>query len=307
MGFDGNPKFGVVLLNWNNASDTIAALDSLLDATPRPEAVVVVDSASADNSVELLNRWADSHAGSGDSWLTLIVLPANRGFAGGNNVGIEHLLARSEITHVFLLNNDAMVARDCFAELCNALETEPDAGLLTGTIFEHPNRQKVWYAGGREIPFRALIEHTFDVPADGAVRETEFISGCAMLISRTLISKIGLLPEVYFPLYSEDAEYSHRAAEAGFAVLYAPRAIIYHKVGATVGPAKTSPYIMRAQVRHRVLYVRRNFRGLNRFVASLYLIATKPAKAILETVRGRPKMGWAVFAGTVEGFMHKDA
>jgi GT2 family glycosyltransferase len=297
---------GVVLLNWNNAADTLAALDSLRAADPLPEAVVVVDSASADDSVSRLQEWAAKNAPGNESWFKLIVLPANRGFAGGNNVGIEYLLNRPDISHVFLLNNDAMVAPDFFAEIRSALDSEPDAGLMTGTIFEHPNRDKVWYAGGRAIPFRALIEHTFDVPPDGGLRETEFISGCAMLISRPVIAKIGLLPEVYFPLYSEDAEYSHRTAEAGFSVLYAPRAVVYHKIGATVGPAKTSPYIMRAQVRHRVLYVRRNFRGLNRFMASLYLIVTKPAKAMVEALRGRPKMGWAVFAGTLEGFMHKD-
>lgn len=298
---------GVVLLNWNNASDTIAALDSLLEADPLPAAVVVVDSASADNSVERLREWSVRASGSMDSWLELIVLDRNLGFAGGNNVGIAYLLGRPDITHFLLLNNDAMVEPGFFAEMAKALRARPDAGLMTGTIYEHPNRSKVWYAGGREIPYRALIEHTMDVPGTAAPRETEFISGCTMLISRPVIGRIGMLPEVYFPLYHEDAEYSYRARAAGLPVLYAPRAIVYHKVGATVGPARTSPYIMRAQVRHRVLYVRRNFRGLNRWIASLYLLATKPAKAIVEALSGRPKMGWAVLAGTVEGFIHRES
>lgn len=298
-------RFGVVLLNWNNASDTLAALDSLWNADPRPAAVVVVDSASEDDSLSQLNSW--EKANECGPWMKLIVLPANRGFSGGNNVGIESLLDRPDISHVLLLNNDAMVERNFFTELERALRAVPDAGLLTGTIYEHPNRSRIWYAGGREIPLRALIEHTYDVPEGDEPVETEFISGCAMLVSRPVIAKIGMLPEVYFPLYSEDAEYSHRARKAGFRVLYAPRAIVYHKVGATVGAASTSPYIMRAQVRHRVLYVRRNFRGMNRLLASLYLIVTKPGKAFVETLLGRPKMGWAVFAGTVEGFLHRDS
>lgn len=295
-----------MLLNWNNADDTLAALESLWSASPRPAAVAVVDSASDDKSVERLTAWAAEHSQAGPFWMKIIVLSENRGFAGGNNVGIEYLLSKPEISHVFLLNNDAMVERSFFAELTKALERSPDAGLVTGTIYEHPNRSKVWYAGGREIPFRALIQHTFHVPSDSTPVQTEFISGCAMLISRPVIQKIGMLPEIYFPLYSEDAEYSHRARAAGFPVLYAPKAVVYHKVGATVGPAKTSPFIMRAQVRHRVLYVRRNFRGLNRFMASLYLLATKPARALVETLKGRPRMGWAVLAGTVEGFLYRE-
>lgn len=300
-----DPRYGVVLLNWNNAPDTLAALDSLWNASPRPAAVVVVDSASADQSVARLSDWEARHRTDVPDWLKLIVLGQNRGFAGGNNAGIEDLLSRPDISHVLLLNNDAMVERAFFAEMTNALKLAPEAGLLTGTIYEHPNREKVWYAGGREIPFRALIVHTYSVPESSAPVETEFISGCTMLISRPVLAKIGMLPEVYFPLYSEDAEYSHRARRAGFPVLYAPRAVVYHKVGATVGPAKTSAFIMRAQVRHRVLYVRRNFRGLNRIVASIYLLVTKPGKAIAEALSGRPEMGWAVFAGTVEGFLSR--
>lgn len=298
---EGEPRYGVVLLNWNNADDTLAALDSLRDAQPTAAEVVVVDSASADNSVERIRDWVSlNHA---DGWTTIIVLKENLGFSGGNNVGIEHLLARKTITHVLLLNNDAMIANDFFAEMNNALNIAPNAGLLTGTIYEHPNRGKVWYAGGHEIPFRALIVHNTDVPKSGNPVETQFISGCTMLISRAVFARLGSLPEIYFPLYSEDAEYSHRARKAGFPVLYAPRAVVYHKVGATVGAAKTRPHIMRAQVRHRVLYVQRNFRGINRVLASLYLIITKPAKAAVEVLSGRPRMGWAVFAGMVEGFL----
>ncbi len=302
---ESGPQFGVVLLNWNNADDTLVALDSLARACPLPVSVVVVDSASSDNSLERIRNWSAPVAVSAD-WMTLIPLDENRGFAGGNNVGMQHLLARPDVTHLLLLNNDAMVERSFFGEMARTLEIEPEAGLLTGTIFEHPDRSKVWYAGGREIPFRALIVHSLEVPSSDAPIETEFVSGCAMLISRAVVEEIGLLPEVYFPLYSEDAEYSFRVRRAGMKVLYAPAATVFHKVGATVGPARRSPYIMRAQIRHRVLYVRRNFRGLNRAIASLYLIATKPAKALLEVLSGRPKMGWAVFAGTVEGFLHRD-
>jgi hypothetical protein len=77
----------------------------------------------------------------------------------------------------------------------------------------------------------------------------------------------------------------------------------FHKIGATVGMASASPFITQAQVRHRVLYVRRNFRGVERAIALAYLAMTKPAKALAETLGGRPKMGLAVFKGTFEGFV----
>ena len=209
------------------------------------------------------------------------------------------------LTHFLLLNNDAAVAADFFGEINRALAEAPNAGLLTGTIYRDPQRTKVWYAGGREIRSRGLIEH-FESPPSGAEPvPTEFVSGCVMLISRQTLDEIGLLPDCYFPGYMEDAEYSLRAREAGLPVLYAPRARAFHKVGATAGAASASPFITQALVRHRVLYVRRNFRGLERLIALGYLAITKPGKAVVETLAGRPRMGIAVLKGAVEGFVRK--
>lgn len=310
------PVFAAVVVNWNGAADTISCLESLWRAEPRPGRVVLVDNASTDKSVDEINAWARRtavettqmtatatiHSG---AWLTLIVADANRGFAGGNNIGLEYLRRANDATHLLLLNNDATVAGDFFAELARALHTRPEAGLLTGTIYEEPARDKVWYAGGREIRSRALVSHLFEVPSGSTPVETEFVSGCVMLISRQAIERIGLLAECYFPLYMEDAEYSLRAREAGLPVLYAPAAKAYHKVGATVGKADASPLITRAQVRHRVMYVRRNFPLLQRVVALSYLAVTKPGKAVMETLAGRPRFGWAVLRGAIEGFAYR--
>lgn len=310
------PVFAAVVINWNGAADTISCLESLWRATPRPARVVLVDNASADNSVDEINAWARRtgveaaqmtaaatiHS---DAWLTIIVAATNRGFAGGNNIGLDYLRRANDATHLLLLNNDATLAKDFFAELAQALRTRPDAGLLTGTIYEDPARDKVWYAGGREIRSRALVSHLSDVPSGPAPVETEFVSGCAMLISRQALERIGLLAECYFPLYMEDAEYSLRVRKAGLPVLYAPGAKAYHKVGAAVGKADASPFITRVQVRHRVLYVRRNFPLVQRVVALSYLAVTKSGKAVLETLAGRPKFGWAVLRGTIEGFAYR--
>ena len=293
----------------------MACLESLRVADPRPKHVVVVDNGSADDSVAQIGRWArasaiptnnvgadDKTASDSSAWLTVIRSERNRGFSGGNNVGVDYLLRNSASTHWLLLNNDATVKNDFFSHIAAAIRSTPNAGLITGTIYHDPARERVWYAGGVEMPYRALTAHLHEVPADGVPRPTEFITGCAMVVSAELHSRIGSLAECYFPGYSEDAEYSRRARDAGFALVYVPRATAYHKVGATAGPATESPSIMRAQMRHRVYYARRNFRGVERAIALGYLAVTKPGKALLELVRGRPRLGWAVIHGTIEGF-----
>jgi GT2 family glycosyltransferase len=311
-------KVGVVLLNWENARCTLDALNSLVGANPRPERVVVVDNASGDDSIARLEAWADARgipretvsAGTRTNglgpWLTVMVAPSNRGFAIGNNFGIRYLLRDADLSHVLLLNNDATVRADFLAELRGALERVPDAGLVTGTIFvDSGERSEVWYAGGREIPLRGLTAHVTTLPADDQIRDTEFVSGCAMLISRDVLEDVGLLSECYEPFYGEDAEYSYRTRRAGFPVVYAPRVTVFHKVGGTIGPARSSPNVTYSQVRHRLFYIRRNFTGMTKAIALTYTVGTKPVRALLETLSGRPLIGLAVLRGTLAGLLHR--
>jgi GT2 family glycosyltransferase len=304
-------SFGVVVLNWNNAHDTIPCLESLFAASPCPDHVVVVDNGSTDSSVACIRRWGGEHDVITENgvmpWLIVIEAGRNRGFAGGNNLGIELLERQSNVTHVMLLNNDATVAPDFFADISAALANAPNAGLITGTIMEDPARDRVWFAGGKELPMRALYRHKHDVPDSDDPVPTDFVTGCAMVISRPVLETIGHLAEVYFPLYWEDGEYSYRARNAGFPVLYAPRATVYHKVGATVGAANVSPVVAYCQNRLRVFYVRRNYRGWTKAAALSYLAVTKPGRAVIEAARGRPRIGWEILRGTVSGFVSADA
>ncbi|HEY4955397.1 MAG TPA: glycosyltransferase family 2 protein [Gemmatimonadaceae bacterium] len=316
----GPPSFGVVVLNWNNAQETMRCVEALEAIDPAPDHVVVVDNGSEDDSVERLESWADEHwiwrmsGGTSDSssraeapWLVIARAGSNRGFAGGNNVGIRYLQQRTTVSHILLLNNDATLAPTFFAEIAKAIATYPDSGLLTGTIYEDPDRTRVWYAGGVEYPLRALMQHRYDVPESSEPAPTEFISGCAMVISRHLVERIGPLAECYFPAYWEDGEYSYRAREAGLPVLYVPAATVYHKVGSTVRAADMSLTLDRCKNRLRVFYVRRNYHGLRKGAALGYLAVTKPGRAILETLKGHPRSGWAILSGTIAGFVSPDA
>ena len=297
------PSFGVVLVNWNGCDDTERALDSLLAATPRPAHVVVVDNGSVDDSVARLREWAAAHEPQPAApvpWLSVIAEPANRGFAGGNNIGLA-LLARFPVTHFLLLNNDAMVAEDYFARIGDALRSNPDAALVGCAIYYHPDRDRVWFAGGREVPMRALMLHQYEMPESMEPQETPFVTGCAMLISRALYAAEGGLAECYNPIYWEDTDYSHRARTRGWRVMLVPRAKVFHRVGSSFGGERITPPVAFWQNRNRGYYVRRNYRGFDRVAAISYLVLTKPAKAVLELMRGRPAMASAIIRGFAHG------
>jgi GT2 family glycosyltransferase len=211
------------------------------------------------------------------------------------------------VTHLLLLNNDATLEPTFFADMTRAIQARPDAGILGPTIYEHEDRSKVWYAGGVEYSWRALMQHNRQLPEREDPVDTPFVTGCAMVIARDTIGRIGSLAECYFPAYFEDGDISMRARAAGIPVLYVPSAIAYHKVGATVGATDLGVTLASAKNRLRVFFVRRNYHGLTKAIALGYLVVTKPARALLETLKGRPRIGWAIFSGTFSGFVSRDA
>ena len=295
----GSISIGVVILNWNGHVDTIACLESIAAAAPGPARVVVVDNASTDGSVAALAAWA---ANSSMPRPTIVRSGHNRGFAGGNNLGLALLAQDPGITHFLLLNNDATVEPAFFGDVTAAIQQAPSVGLLGVTIYEGAGYERVWYAGGPLPNARAVTIHDTLIPASssGATVPTEFVTGCTMLVSRRAWDTLGPLPECYF-IYFEDAEYCLRAGAAGLPILYAPRAVVHHAGGATVRrvPRPRSAYWF---ARSRALFVRRNRRGPALWRTLAYLALARPVRAAVELLRGRPRLAWAGLRGTIDGF-----
>jgi GT2 family glycosyltransferase len=296
---------GVVVVNWNGWADTWTCLQSLVTAAPPPRRIVVVDNASSDGSVEALKRWrTDRSASATVPSVTILASSRNRGFAGANNLGIAHLTADPAISHFLLLNNDATVDPTFFAQIARALDLVPEAGIVGPTIYTAGPPREVWYAGGHFVQLRALVVHDRTVPRAPDPVATEFVTGCAMAISRSAWKRLGPLPECYF-MYLEDAEYCARARAAGLLVLYVPRAVAYHVVGSSVARAVRHSRAEYWKARNRALFVRRNFLGWTRLGALGYLVLTKPGRALADALRGRPGLGWAVLRGTLAGLLSK--
>ena len=222
----------VIIPHWNAVHHLPTCLDSLRSQTyPRVE-TIVADNGSTDGSLELLAR--------DYAWVRVLPLGENRGFAGACNAGMR--AARGEI--VVLLNNDTEADPHWLEEVVAAFQRHPKAGLVASKMLLFDRRDTFHTAGD----FYRLD----GIPGNRGVwqrdvgqynREEYVFSACggSAAYRKGVLEQIGLLDEDFF-FSCEDVDLAWRAQLTGYRCVYAPRAVVYHKLSATGGGATASFY-----------------------------------------------------------------
>jgi hypothetical protein len=272
----GRAQLGVVIVNYRGVGDTIECLESLLRCR-LPMKIVVVDNCSADGSVEQLRDWAAGHVppaaqspemesfskpplrkpldmaaitetgvGIGPvEPLSVVSACTNRGFAGGNNLGLRHLMADPELNNFWLLNNDTVVTQDAPLALLTRMAAGHRIGMC-GTIVRHywaPGRIQalngssfnVWTGLGRALGGEQAATAGFN--AQEIADATEFVLGASLAVSREFLTKVGPMSEDYF-LYFEEIDWAVRNKALGnnaFEIAFAQGATVFHKAGRSIG------------------------------------------------------------------------
>lgn len=223
-------KVGVVVVNWNNATDTIECLTSLQKMDYPDFFTVVVDNASTDGSeTVILNKFSGVH---------LIRMERNRGYASACNKAIEYCLA-NQAEQVLLLNNDVIVHPNILREMIRVMEMQNSIGVVGPLVLYYNDRSRVFSAGGRFDRFtarnRAIGQGSQEVSRYQLPREVDYVSGCALLVRSDLFEKTGLMDTRYF-MYYEEVDFCLRARKAGYKIVSAPEAKLWHRVSASSAP-----------------------------------------------------------------------
>jgi GT2 family glycosyltransferase len=243
----------IIILNWNGYKDTIACIESCLQSTYPNFHLLIVDNGSSDNSETIiLQRFPG---------IEIMQTGSNLGFAGGNNVGIRRALSVG-VDYIWLLNNDTIVAPDALAEMVKSAENAPRVGMVGSKILFHDQPSKIWFAGGFwTVDGGNLLHRGFgeeDVGQYDTPCGADFLTGCSLLVKTGLIGEIGQLRDDYF-LYWEDADWSRRAVEGGWDLLYAPAARVWHKVSASAGNRSATQWYF--YTRNACLFIERHRRS----------------------------------------------
>jgi len=212
----------------------------------------------------------------------------NLGFAGGNNLGINHAMEYGA-DYIWLLNNDAIADSEALSEMVKALEHDPAAAMAGSKIYYYDSPDTIWYAGGGWEKGRLRVRQRGAGKVDKGQYDTagpvDSLSGCSLLARVAALKKIGLLDTGYF-LYWEDTEWCARARELGFRVLFVPSSRVWHKISGSVGNLSAIQYYY--HIRNGFYFLHRFDRqSLPRFVLfSLTFAAVSVLKGNVQVVQG---------------------
>lgn len=178
------------------------------------------------------------------NYLTIID-GANKGYGAGINLGLKQAI-KDGTTQFVVINNDVEFKKDFVAKCRKALDANA-GGLQGGKIYYaigyeyHKERYSkydlghvLWYAGGKIDWKNVYVSHRgvdeVDKKQYDKLEKTDFITGCLMLLNKSVVDKVGFFDESYF-MYYEDADYCLRAQKSEIKLTYNPSVMIWHKNG----------------------------------------------------------------------------
>lgn len=151
----------------------------------------------------------------------------NVGFAKGVNQGITFASKDKSITHYFLMNNDLSISFGSFAQLLLTFTRFPKCGIVSPVL--HHGEAFDW--GGKYNKWSGMVKHKNWPNKPKTIQTVGHVAGAAMLMSRELVDKIGMLDERFF-LYFEDLDFCLRATNAGYTIHINPDVVANHEVSA---------------------------------------------------------------------------
>lgn len=226
---DNMNRLAIIVLNWNGADDALNCVESLQQQTLRPE-IIIVDNNSSDDSVE---RFEDHVKSQKKDAPILIKNSQNLGFAGGINTGLVYAKEHN-FEYIGVLNPDAIADKHWLKSLYTELTSHPSAGIATGLLLRRDGNT-IDTSGDFYTTWGLPGPRNRDEPTVNAPNQPGEIFGATgggALYRTAMLNDIGLFDE-YFFMYYEDVDLSFRAQLAGWKVRYTPKAIAYHKVGAS--------------------------------------------------------------------------
>ena len=263
----------VIVVNYNVEYFLDQCLHSVRKASKNIDVeVIVVDNASMDGSVEMLQEnYRD---------FRLILNEENVGFSKANNQGIEIAKGR----YVLLLNPDTVVEEDSFEKVVEYLDAHPEVGGLGVRMIDGRGNFLPESKRGLPKPMVAFYkifglsrifpkskrfgQYHLGHLSEFETAEIDILSGAFMLMRKEALDKVGVLDESFF-MYGEDIDLSYRIQKGGYKNVYFPDTTIIHYKGEST--KKSSVNYVFVFYRAMVIFAKKHFSGNNAWLFSFLI------------------------------------
>jgi GT2 family glycosyltransferase len=217
-----NPLIYVIILAWNQFSDTRECLQSLLNTTYCNLKCILVDNGSTDETAERIEKEFPR--------VKIIRTETNLGISGGYNLGLQYALNK-QAEYLVIMNNDTVIDSEALAHMLKAIQQSSSIGMVMPKIFLYNQRDRLWCIGARwrQVPpsvktIGANAADTFFTPFS-----LEFAPSCCLMISRKALEEVGLF-DLRYKFYYSDWDFSLRFRKRGYIIRFVPEARLWHKV-----------------------------------------------------------------------------
>jgi len=265
-------KLSIITVNYNGLKDTCELIDSI--TFNKELEVIVVDNASKDDEASIIEKKYPN--------IRVIRSKKNLGFAGGNNLGIKAAKGK----YLFFVNNDTVFKNFNIKLLIQRIEAASNIGIVCPKIRFAWGTNPIQFTG--YTPLSTITVRNCSIGCGDEDKgqydtphTTPYAHGAAMLIKREAINKVGLMPECFF-LYYEEIDWSMMFTKAGYEIWYEPACTIFHKESQATG--QNSPLRTYYITRNRLLLVKRNWKGLSKYISYLYLICIVASRDIIKNM-----------------------
>lgn len=210
----------IIIVTRNREKVVLACLKSIFNMDYPNFEVILVDNASADNTIEQVKTKFPK--------VKIIKSEKNLGACGGKNLGQKE--AKGE--YLFFLDSDTIVDKKILTEMIKIAESEAKIGMVCPKMYYFDKKNIIWYAGAGinllTSQAKNIGNHEEDQGQFDQVRETSF-APTAYLVKRIVAEKLKGHGEIFFMGYV-DSDYGYRTREAGFKVMFCPKAKLWHRI-----------------------------------------------------------------------------
>lgn len=217
----------VVIPNYNGESIIKPCLDALVNQTLESIEVIIIDNASIDKSLEVIEPYD----------FTVIKNNENVGFAKAVNQGIKV----AKYDYVFLLNSDVVIEENALEVLLIEISKNQNIFSIQPKMMQYYNPNLIDDAGDIYTPFGWAFQLGHGLSRKHYNKHRETFSSCAgaALYRKGIFERIGYFDERFFA-YMEDVDIGFRARRFGFVNICTPKTSVLHIGSASFGKEMTS-------------------------------------------------------------------